>query len=65
MAQIVATCSYLKDIIGLGTNQEGTDRAKKITTKELTAPANLVKLVEDDGVKILFQNIRKPSGTEP
>ena len=65
MAQIVATRSYLKDVIGLGYNQAGTDQANAITAEGLDYTANLVKLAEDDGVKTLFQNVRKPAGTEP
>ena len=34
MAQIIATTSYLKDIIGLGANQAGTDSANAIITKD-------------------------------
>ena len=29
MAQIVSTSSYVKDVIGLGANQAGTNRVKK------------------------------------
>ena len=56
---------YFKDVIGLGANKSGTDRANTITTEGIDYPANLVKLLEDDGVQKLFQNVRKPAGTEP
>ena len=65
MAQIIATRSYLKDFIGLGANQAGTDRANSIIAEVLDYPANLFELSEDDGVKTLFQNDRNPAGTEP
>ena len=48
-----------------GSNQEGTDCAKKIFAEGLDYPENLVKLAEDDGVKTLCQNFRNPEGTEP
>ena len=64
MSQIVATHSYLKDVIGLGANHEGTDRANTITAEGIDDPANLVKLAEDDCVKTLCQNVRKIAGTE-
>ena len=53
MAQIVATRSYLKEVISLGSNQSGTDRANTIIAEGLDDPANLVELAEYDGVKIL------------
>ena len=65
MAQIVATCYYLKDVIGLGSNQVGTDRANIIIAEGLNNPENFAELSEDYGVKIFFPNVRKPAGTEP
>ena len=50
MAQIVTTHSYLKDVIGLGSNQEGTNCANKIIAEGINDLANLVELAEDDGV---------------
>ena len=54
MAQIVATCSYLKYVIGLGSNQAGTNRVNAIIAEGLNDPANLAELAEDDVVKTLF-----------
>ena len=65
MAQIVDTHSYLKDVIGLGANQAGTDRANSIIAEVLDDTDKLVELAEDDSVKTLFQNVSKPEGTEP
>ena len=65
MAQIVATRSYLKEIICLEANQAGTDRENAIIAEGLNDPTNLFKLSEDDSVRTLCHNFRKPSGTEP
>ena len=65
MDQIVATCSYLKGVIGLGANQEGTNFANVIIAEGLGNPANLVKLEEYEGVKTLCQDVRNPEGMEP
>ena len=65
MDQIIATRSYLKDVIGLGANQVGTDCANTIIAEGLDDPANLVELSKYDGVKTLCQNVRRPAGTEP
>ena len=54
MAQIVATRSYLKDVICLRSNQAGTDRGNAIIAQVLDDRANLAKLAEDDVVKTLF-----------
>ena len=53
MDQIIATCYYLKGVIGLGANQAGNDCAKTIISEGLNDSVNLVELVEDDGVKTL------------
>ena len=65
MAQIVATSSYLKNVIGLGSNQAGTDPANLIIAEGLDDRNNLFELSEDDGVKTLCQNFKKPVGTKP
>ena len=65
MDQIIATCYYLKGVIGLGANQAGNDCAKTIISEGLNDSVNLVELVEDDGVKTLCYNDRKPVCTEP
>ena len=41
MTQIVATHSYLKSDIGLGANQESTNRANTIIAEGLDDPTNL------------------------
>ena len=64
MAQILATCSYLKDVICLRSNQAGTDRGNAIIAQGLDDRANLIKLAEYGGVKTLCQNFRKPAGNK-
>ena len=65
MEYTVATCYYLKDVIGLGSNQAGSNNENTIISEGLNNPTNLVHLGEDDGVKIFCHNVRKPTGTEP
>ena len=65
MSQIVANGSYLKDFICLGSNQACTNSANKIIAVGIDYTTNLVELSEDEGVKTLCQNVRKPAGTEP
>ena len=64
MTQIVATRSYLKDVVFLGANQAGTDLSNAIIAEGIDDPANFFELAEDYSVKTLCQNSRKPAGTE-
>ena len=41
----------IKDVIGLGSNQAGTNGANTIIAEGLNDPTNLFELAEDDGVK--------------
>ena len=65
MATEAATRTFLRDVIGLGNNDEGTRKANAIIAEGLDDLADLHELAEDDGVKILCTNVRKPSGTVP
>ena len=65
MDQIIDTRSYLKDVIGLGSNQSGTNNTNSIIAEGLDDPTNLFKLAEDDGVKTIYHNFRKTAGNEP
>ena len=65
MSQIVATCTYLKDFIGLGFNQSGTYHANVITSEGLDYPAIFFELAEYNSVKNLCHNVKKQAGTEP
>ena len=63
MAHAIRT--YLKDVIGLGNNAEGTARANAIIEEGLDDVDVLVELYEDDGdlISTLCSNVRKPAGT--
>ena len=65
MAETVALRTYLREVIGLGANQDGTDRANAIIDEGLDSIASLVDLDPDNGIKTVCANVRKPSGTIP
>ena len=65
MADIAALRTYLKDPIGLGLNATGTDRANAVIAEGIDSIDNLIDLYEDDGIKTLCQNVKKPAGTIP
>ena len=65
MATEAATRTFLKDVIGLGNNDEGTQKANAIISEGLDDLADLHELSEDDGIKRLCSNVRKPLGTIP
>ena len=57
--------TYLRGQIGLGTDARGLERANAIINEGLNSIDELVDLADDDGIKTLCQNVRKPSGTIP
>ena len=63
MAAVQATRAYLRVVIGLGANAEGTLRANAIIAEGLDNLDELYELADDDGVKTLCANVRKPAGT--
>ena len=63
MAAVQATRAYLRTIIGLGANAEGTARANAIIEEGLSDLEDLYELADDNGVKTLCANVRKPAGT--
>ena len=65
MAAVQATRAYLRTVIGLGANAEGTARANAIIDEGLNDLEDLYELADDDGVKTLCSNVRKPAGTIP
>ena len=65
MAALQATRAYLRTVIGLGANAEGTARANAIIDEGLNDLEDLYELADDDGVKTLCANIGKPAGTVP
>ena len=65
MTAEAATRTFLRDVIGLGNNEEGTQKANAIIAEGLDDLADLYKLAKDEGVKTLCTNVRKPLGTVP
>ena len=65
MTDIASLRVYLKTVIGLGSNQEGTERANAIISLGIEKIADFIDLAKDDGVKSLCYTIRKPAGTIP
>ena len=65
MADIAAVRTYLRDPIGLGLDANGTAKANAVIAEGITNIEDLVDLNEDEGIKTLCQNIRKPAGTIP
>ena len=63
MAHAIRT--YLKDVVGLGNNAEGTNKANAMIAEGLDEVSVLAELYEDDGdlITTLCQNVRKPAGT--
>ena len=64
-AAVQATRTYLRVVIGLGNNAEGTLRANAIIDEGLDNLEELHELADDEGVKTLCANVRKPAGTMP
>ena len=62
MAEINALRTFLKDVIGLGNNTNGTARANAIIEEGLGSITELVDLSHENGVKTLCYNVRKPAG---
>ena len=65
MAAVVTLRAYLRNIIGLGTDPEGLERADAIIEEGIDAPEDLANLYDNKGVKVLCTNVRKPGGTIP
>ena len=65
MTDIAALRTYLKDPIGLGLNATGTDRANAVIAEGIHSIDNLIDLYEDDGIKTLWQNVKKQAGNIP
>ena len=64
-ANIAALRTYLREQIGLGMDNQGLERANAIINEGLNSIEELVDIADDDGIKTLCQNVRKPSGTIP
>ena len=62
-AAVQATRTYLRVVIELGNNAKGTLRANAIIDEGLDNLEELHELADDDGVKMLCANVRKPAGT--
>ena len=64
MTEITELRAYLKEVIGLGRNAEGTARANAIIGQGIEKISDFADLAEDDdGVNKICNNVRKPSGT--
>ena len=63
MVTVNATRTYLRTVIGLGNNAEGTERADAIMSEGLNDLADIHELANDDGIKTLCASVRKPAGT--
>ena len=62
MATTAALRTYLKNVIGLAADAEGTERADAIIAGVFAAE-DLADLYDNKGIKILCANVRKPGGT--
>ena len=65
MVTVNATRTYLRAVIGLGTDAEGLERANTIIEEGPDDLAEIGELSEDDGIKTLYLSVRKPAGTMP
>ena len=63
MAAITALRAYLRDVIGLGNDADGLDRANATIAEGLDSIADLAELNADKGVKSMTKNIRSPGGS--
>ena len=55
--------AYLRNVIGLGMDAEGLERANAIIDEGVNSAENLVDMYDGDGIKTLCSNVRKPGGT--
>ena len=58
MTTEAATRTFLRDVIGLSNNNDGTRKANAIIAEGLDDLADLHELSEDDGIKTLCANVR-------
>ena len=65
MAATVALRTYLRQVIGLGMDLEGLERADATIDEVVDTPADLAELYDNKGIKTLCSNVRKPGGTIP
>ena len=55
--------AYLRNVIGLGNDADGLERADAIIDEGINSAEDLVDMFDDDGIKSLCANVRKPGGT--
>ena len=65
MVEIAALRTFLRVPIGLGNDATGTTRANAIIDEGVKSLEDLVDLTYNEGIKILYSNVRKPAGTIP
>ena len=63
MANVIALRSYLRNVIGLGTDAVGQQRVDAVIDERISSIPDLAELNQDNGVKTLTANVRKTGGT--
>ena len=64
-ANVNALRTFLREQIGFGLNQLGTDRANAVIDEGLSSIEELIDIADDKGIENLCYNVRKPSGNIP
>ena len=57
--------TFLRQVIGLGQNPEGLERTNTVIDEGVDSINELAEVYDDDGIKILCSNVRKPGGIMP
>ena len=57
--------TFLRQVIGLGQNPEGSERTNTVIDEGVDSINELAEVYDDDGIKILCSNVRKPGGIMP
>ena len=60
MADVPALRTYLRNVIGLGNDATGLDRANAVIDEGLTAIDDIADLNADKGVRAMTANVQKP-----
>ena len=64
-AAVVSLREYLRNIIGLSGDAVGLDHANAIIDEGINSAEDLADLYDNEGIKLLCANMRKPGGTMP
>ena len=57
--------TFLRQVIGLGQIPEGLERTNTVIDEGVDSINELAEVYDDDGIKILCSNVRKPGGIMP